>query len=290
MGGSITPRPETADLEPLVTAIRERRAILFAGAGLSMAVGLPSWHALVAHMAADLGIEDPSSDPGGLAYPTLAEYCRMRHGDMARLRDWLAQHWRVSADRVRRSPIHRLIVRLGFPIIYTTNYDRNLEAAHEVFGAPFVRIANAAEMARGVGAATRIIKFHGDFEDPDSLVVTESQYFDRLAFDSPMDIAFRADAMGRTILFVGYSMSDTNIRLLLYRLWQMWERSGRQRHRPPAYLFLPHPDPVQAEVLAQWGITVVSARGRNAEAALRAFLKDLEVRVGAGSQQRRAAG
>jgi SIR2-like domain len=86
------------------------------------------------------------------------------------------------------------------------------------------------------------VKYHGDFDDDNSLVLAETDYFNRLAFDSPLDIKFRADALGRTILFVGYSMSHTNIRLLLDRLCETWARSGHQQERP-------QPDEVQEAVL-----------------------------------------
>ena len=46
-----------------------------------------------------------------------------------------------------------------------------------------------------------------------------------LAATAPAD-EFRADALGRTNLFIGYSMSDPNIRLLLHSIWQTWEKSG----------------------------------------------------------------
>ena len=39
----------------LARAIRERECILFAGAGVSMTVGLPSWRTLMDHMGAQLG-------------------------------------------------------------------------------------------------------------------------------------------------------------------------------------------------------------------------------------------
>jgi hypothetical protein len=41
----------------LATAIRRRRAILFVGAGLSMAVGLPYWEMLVEHLLEDLQLD-----------------------------------------------------------------------------------------------------------------------------------------------------------------------------------------------------------------------------------------
>jgi hypothetical protein len=83
-----------------------------------------------------------------------------------------------------------------------------------------VKIANARDLTLADTRLTQIVKFHGDFDDDASLVLTESDYFARLRFDSPLDVKFRADAMSRTLLFIGYSMQDLNIRLLLYRIWE----------------------------------------------------------------------
>lgn len=85
------------------------------------------------------------------------------------------------------------------------------------------------------------------------MVLTETDFLNRLSFDSPLDIKFRADALGRTILFIGYSMSDPNIRLLLHRIWQIWEESGHKDDRPRSFVFMPTQNPVQEALLARWG-------------------------------------
>lgn len=264
-------------LDDLARSIRDRRTILFAGAGLSMSVGLPSWSALIEHMRQDLGL-DAEAEPAA-TYQTLAEYYRLTRGSIGPLRSWMDRTWSVSEERVRGSRVHELVVALDFPLIYTTNYDANLEVAFRLHGRDFVKVANARDVAAAVEGPTQIVKFHGDFEDDASLVLAESDYFDRLDFESPLDIKFRADALGRTLLFVGYSLSDLNIRLLLYRLWRTWRVSGREKDRPPSFVFMPHADPVQEAVLAEWGITVFSGRGDDPEAALVEFLGDLRARV-----------
>ncbi|MEC5414963.1 SIR2 family protein, partial [Aurantimonas sp. C2-4-R8] len=121
-----------------------------------------------------------------------------------------------------------------------------------------MKIVNARDVAKATSADTQIVKFHGDFEDDQSLVIAETDYFNRLTFDSPLDIKFRADALGRTILFVGYSVSDLNIRLLLHRLWLTWRDSGREKDRPRSFVFMSRENPVQEAVLGQWGISVLS--------------------------------
>src|SRR3954463_15916107 len=85
---------------------------------------------------------------------------------------------------------------------------------------------------------TQIVKFHGDFDDDGSLVITETDYFNRLAFDAPLDVKFRSDALGKTVLFIGYSMTDLNIRLLLHKLWRTWQVSGYERDRPKSFVFM----------------------------------------------------
>lgn len=260
----------------LVAAIRDRRSILFAGAGVSMAVGLPSWTQLIDHMRDELGLSAEESEAG---YQTLAEYYRLQQGSVGALRSWMDRTWSVSEDKVAKSAIHKLLVELDFPILYTTNYDNNLEAAYRHFGRDYVKIVSARDLARAGDGATQIVKFHGDFEDDQSLVLAETDYFDRLEFDSPLDIKFRADTLGRTLLFVGYSMSDMNIRLLLHKLRRTWEQSGRPQERPPQFVFVSRPDRVRDAVLEHWGITVLANDAPTPEKGLLAFLKQLHADV-----------
>ncbi|WP_181704690.1 SIR2 family protein [Chthonobacter rhizosphaerae] len=271
---------QRADLTTLAAAIRDRRCILFAGAGVSMAVGLPSWADLIEYMAAEAGV-DPTLARlgGGTGYHTLAEYYRIRQGAIGPLRSWMDRHWSVSTEAVAGSEIHRLIVSLGFPLIYTTNFDRNLEVAHQIHGRPFAKVTNAKDISRALDTVTQIVKFHGDFDDDLSLVLAESDYFERLAFEGPLDMKLKADALGRTLLFVGYSMSDINIRMLLYQLWRVWRTSGHDADRPPSFVFLPEDNPVQRTVLGHWGITVLSGEGDDPGEALRRFLEDLAAAV-----------
>jgi SIR2-like domain len=263
----------------LATAIHERRAILFAGAGLSISVGLPSWRDLIAHMAEELGLGQDSIPRHSISYHTLAEYYRISKGSIGPLRSWMDRNWKISEHDIRDSRLHKLIIDLDFPIIYTTNYDRNIESAYDARGIKYVKVANARDIARINDDSTQIIKFHGDFEDDQSLVITETDYFDRLEFDSPLDIKFRSDALGKTVLFIGYSMTDMNIRLLLHKLWRTWRVSGYERNRPSSFVFMSRADPIQEAVLAQWGLTAVTGDSDDPEAALAEFLTELHMRV-----------
>jgi hypothetical protein len=280
MDGSIEKKQVLSSKNVLADAIKRRQAILFVGAGVSMAVGLPSWQTLIDHLLKELELDSKVIDGMNDGYQMLAEFYRLKQGGMGPLRSWLDRNWKVATDKVSKSELHKLIVELDFPAIYTTNYDRNLETAFEVHHKPYAKIANAKHIADAPQGITHIIKYHGDFDDDASLVLTETDFLDRLSFDSPLDIKFRADALGRTILFIGYSMSDPNIRLLLHSIWQTWEKSGHKDHRPPSFVFMPASNPVQEAILAHWGITLLTPESGSCRGdALTDFLADIRARI-----------
>ena len=164
-------------------------------------------------------------------------------------------HGRAESRRVQGSS--RICANLGCPTIYTTNYDRWLEIAFARRNKSFVKIANVGDFTKIRDGITQIVKLHGDFEDDGSLVLTETSYFERMSFESPLDIKLRSDSIGRTILFVGYGLSDINIRYLLYKLRCMWDTSAFAAARPKSFMFLTRPNPVQEAILDRRGIVPI---------------------------------
>jgi len=116
---------------------------------------------------------------------------------------------------------------------------------------------------------------HGDLDDDTSLVLTETSYFERLAFESPLDIKLRSDTLGKSILFIGYSLSDINIRYLLYKLHRLWSESEYAPVRPKSYIFLTRPNPIQEAILEERGITPVVSEIDDQGAGLTAFVEKL---------------
>jgi hypothetical protein len=259
----------------LAKKMRTRDVILFVGAGVSQNLGLPLWSDLLGEMGKELGFEpDEFRD---LADPlVLAEFYKLEKKSLGAFRSLMDRRWHSDESRVDDSPIHQLIVDLKFPIVYTTNYDRWLEIAHARRGVPYRKIADVRDIPGALRDETQIIKFHGDFDHDESLVLTEAHFFDRMDFESPLDIKLRADSLGKTILFIGYALADMNIRLLMYRLQRMWERSVGSSERPDSYIFVPTPNRIQETVLEARGIQSIASTdddpGRGLEAFLRALL------------------
>ena len=273
------------ELRPLVDAAVSRRLILFAGGGVSQNLGLPDFRALVSHIAEEMGF-GPSRFSMA-EYAVVAEAYYVREKQLGKLRSWMDRAWHPDSVRIEDSELHNLILDLDFPIIYTTNYDRWLEKAFETRGKPFHKITNAADLTVAPPGATEIIKFHGDFEDDDSLVLTESSYFERMQFETPLDIRLRSDSLARPLLFVGYSLHDINTRYLLYRLQELWENSPHAEQRPNSYIVMTEREEAQEIVLRSRGVLPITVAGNDPGRATTQFLRELLEQV--RSPRRRAS-
>lgn len=81
------------------------------------------------------------------------------------------------------------------------------------------------------------------------LVLSESQYFARMDFESFMDRQLQRDMQRYHILFLGYSLSDINVKLLLYRA-----RCGQHCRQLTDYIYTATPNQIQREVFHKNGI------------------------------------
>ncbi|MFO0950744.1 MAG: SIR2 family protein [Isosphaeraceae bacterium] len=286
----IRARPDrpAGDADDLIEALRRRNVLLFVGAGVSMNLGIPSWAELSGLMAEELG-RDPADFRAMGDDQTLAEFYALERGSIGSLCRWMERAWHENAEaKVLGSEVHRLIVRLGFPVIYTTNFDRYLELAHEAHGVPYARVASLGDLAQAPPGVTQIVKLHGDLSDEASVVLTESSHFERLSLDGPLDVRLRSELLTRDALFIGYSLSDVSIRYLIYRLHRLWKGSPHEGVRPRAYVFLGRPNPVQARVLSNWGIVPLVSEGADIGEGLRKLLEHLHAGAAAGPEVARA--
>ena len=260
--------------DELLDAHRTGKLMLFVGAGVSANLGLPSWSELIGHIANELGYDPKIFSTYG-NYLALAEFYKKKKGHLGALRSWMDREWHKSTTDIKKSDIHRLITEGNFSRIYTTNYDRRLEYAHDAYGVEYDKITSVADLVSVRDGHRQIIKFHGDFDADESIVLDETSYFQRLNFDTPLDIKLRNDVLGSSVLFIGYSLNDLNIRLLFYKLTEMWNRSTLASARPKSYIFANRPNPVAEEVLRHWGIEMIVSEEDDPKKALSDLLEEL---------------
>jgi len=266
-------------MNELIEDIRKGKVILFVGAGVSRILELPSFRELIDHIAQELDF-DPELFHDLGDHLTLAEFYKLQTGALGPLRSWMDTNWHKAETDIGKSEVHRLIVQLDFPIIYTTNYDRWLEKAFEFFRKPFIKIAGVADLLKIREGTAQIIKYHGDFDSDESIVLTESSYFERLNFQSPLDIKLKNDLFGKNILFLGYSLKDINIRYLLYQIYRTWSDSKFSYMRPQSYILLDRPNVVQQKVLEERGITPLVSESDDPKESVKIFLEHLTGNIG----------
>jgi hypothetical protein len=256
----------------LAQLIKCQKVMLFAGAGVSMNLNLPNWDGLIEKVATELGFDAAIFSTFGDNY-LLTQFYKHSKKKLGPLRSWMDREW--GKANVESSEIHQKIVELDFPIIYTTNYDNCIELAHTVYKKDYCKVASIADIPDIVGGRTQIVKFHGDFADDESIVLTEDSYFERMTFDSQLDLKLQSDMMRYGILFMGYSMTDINIRFLIYKMDKLWKRSPHVSQRPRSFFFLTRPNAILSAVLEDRGITPITSAHDDPTEGLSAFLSDI---------------
>ncbi|MEL6369167.1 MAG: SIR2 family protein [Pseudomonadota bacterium] len=221
-----------------------------------MQIGLPSWSSLIGELGEQLDY-DADIFRSFSNFLALAEYYKLQHQSLASLAGFLEKKWHCSDVSIASSPLHKAIANSGFSRIYTTNFDRWLERAFKHWNRPYRKIVRVCDFGNAANSETEIVKFHGDFEDAETLVLTESNYFDRLEFEHPLDIMLRADILQRPILFIGYSLADVNMRYLFHKLAKIWSDPAVKQSGKESFIFMAQPNPIEQALFNQWGITPV---------------------------------
>ncbi len=236
----------------------------------------PSWAELVNQATNILGFSDPDIARVRGTDLQILEYFKLKHsGQIAKLTNWLTKLMDAPDDAINQSIIHQELVRLnGCSLFYTTNYDNFLERALELHGRSPAVIAVEAQIGLS-SQDCEIIKFHGDLDHPDKIVMTESHYEQRLSLSTAMDYRLRADLLGRVVLFVGYSFRDPNVSYL-FRLFTnefFGKPGGVSGNR--GYIIVPDPSDFEFQLFQERQITVIPVRGSKKESEIVSILQDM---------------
>jgi hypothetical protein len=81
------------------------------------------------------------------------------------------------------------------------------------------------------------------------------------------------------VLFVGYSLSDINVRYLFHKLSKIWTAAGSHVERPASHIFMMTPNPVEEAIFKRWEINpVVEGTGSPME-GLRDFIRGITLKL-----------
>ncbi|QDV25870.1 SIR2 family protein [Aureliella helgolandensis] len=244
-------------VEELVERLMERRVIPFAGAGVSANAGLPGWDELVSRVASALGIS-PEAIREKRDLLVAIEYLMIQGKDV--IPTILADILEWSKNIPDPPEPIKNIARLDAPAVYTTNWDDLQEEAYKQLGKPYTSVAHPTDLTKLSSSATPILKYHGSIHHPNTMVISESQYYERFGIDSPFDLRLRADMMEYHMLFLGYSFRDYNVRYIWNRTQKLFGDIDLAEPRC-AFFVATRTDPIFHAVLEASNIRVIHLDG-----------------------------
>lgn len=263
---------------------RDRRVIPFIGAGASRSVTWgspesrhgPTWEEMVNEATRLLGASDPELLRLRGSDLQILEYLKIVKGGLALLTNWLTREFAAATDDdILASPIHSELVQLSLcSLFYTTNYDDFVERALRR-AARKPHIISSEHNISHDRTATEVVKFHGDFNSPDQMVLSESHYMDRMRLESPMDFKLRADILGRAVLFVGYSFRDPNVDYIFHIVNRLFKNLPDSYSGRRAYIILPEPSEFERRLFHARNIEVIPVGARAISEDVAAVLRDM---------------
>jgi len=222
----------------------------FLGAGASASV-LPTGSELAQHLIEHGGREYPDAFDRDLM--RVAQYYQvMSKGGSDEIRAKIADLLKARrGDDLESSP-HAALAQLPVPLYVTTNYDDLMEQAliaagrdplilYPLWNAGLGHVSDhvwgGVQVEQIEPSVTRPVVYHlhGYWDEPRSMVLTEDDYIHFLSgIHNPelLPVLCRQALSSAYLLFVGYSLRDWNIRILLKRE----QREGRKALaiiRPP---------------------------------------------------------
>ena len=196
------------DIRNIKKAIENNKLVIFVGAGVSANSRLPSWDELVNEFRKRLGI-DSSSKLSTDDYLKVPQHYYNKRG----FKEYYDVINTIFNDNYRPNNIHELIYKLSPQHIITTNYDDLLEQEQENQGLLYDVICEDIDLPYSANGRL-IIKMHGDLKKR-NIVLKEDDYLSYSKGHAMIETFIKALFTNHTVLFVGYSLNDYNLKLII---------------------------------------------------------------------------
>lgn len=219
---------------------KQHKLVIFVGAGVSKNSGVCSWWELVKDMAIKINYND------------ICETCKMKNLicnecgnelELCSFDNYNCQYkYNFSSDEFLKIPqyffdikgedeyytfldekfnqiyepnvIDELIVDISPEHIITTNYDHLIEDVKNPNRSKYTKITSDKDILKKYGKRY-IIKMHGDIDDTKNIVLKEDDYLKYSLKHELLETYIKSLLIDKTFLFVGYSLNDNNLNLIM---------------------------------------------------------------------------
>lgn len=239
--------------------------VIFVGAGVSRNSGVCSWWELVKEIAEKIGenkcasceIKNVICGECGekIELCSLDGYnCKLKYDFSAEDFLRIPQHFYESfgnseeekkpyyqflkdkfcSEKYETNIIDEIIIKLQPEHIITTNYDHLLENVKDPRVSKYAIITKDDDILSQKGR-NYIIKMHGDIDDIENIVLKEEDYLNYSQKHIIIETFIKSLLIDKTFLFVGYSLNDNNLKLIMSYI-DFFVKERRVENRQPHYL------------------------------------------------------
>jgi len=193
------------DIKIIKNAINTKKLVVFAGAGISIDAGVPSWGSLIDEIKKELDL--PESETDYLKIPQIYYNERQEKEYIEKIRDVLGH------KKLKHNEIHEEIFELNPEHVLTTNFEDLLEQVINKKSLPFSVVKEDKDLPYSHNTKL-LIKVHGDL-DSTSFVLKEDDYLN-YSHNHPLIEAFiKSVFASKVVLFIGYSYNDYNLKQIV---------------------------------------------------------------------------
>lgn len=197
-------------MDELFTLIRQRKAIIFAGSGISLYAGYPTATKLAEIILENIPVEQRKQ--GVTTLPDIAElFCKIfgRH-KLIEIVSSIFEKEPLSTE------FHELISQIPqIRTIISTNYDRIFEIA---YGDDIQVVLTKEDLVHSDPDKISLLKIHGSIDEPESLLITKSDYenfFDEKKSEDLLWNEVKSLCAKYAVVFIGYSLGDSDVKHIL---------------------------------------------------------------------------
>lgn len=235
-------------LKKIAEHIRNEDCVFFIGAGISSTSGLQSSKDIAQKIAEELSIEFNNA-----SLPELAEFYESEFKRVA-LIDFLRKNFDESKITAEQKYLYQIITKIPIKIILTTNYDNLLKSMSD----DIIVINRNIDLWRIKENLKNIIKIHGDFDAPEELVITESDFI-KYPDNHPNMMSFIEYIFSsKVIVFLGFGLRDLNTTSILF-----WLNKTLKETRTSIYSIMKPVDQFYKKVLEKRGVTVLEENAKS---------------------------
>lgn len=210
----------------LQQAIINNKVVIFIGAGLSRAAGLPMWRDIVIEVLKNPAIEKGSHYIYGIENDVLTplEVLDKIEKQSKRI---VYSTFEQKTNKQFESDIYKTISSISGKLI-TTNYDRLIETNCQI---PVIDPVSTYSLSKIDNCDEFLLKIHGDCAAIDNAIIFTKDY-ERLYGEGNGLAKFQLEKLvsSHTCLFVGFSMSDNYVSNLFEFLDSLYQGLGKNHY------------------------------------------------------------